>query len=344
MDTIVPKKNEPDEEQMAWHNKAQFDITKRSEERRSDDSNLANLQDDHITHEHVKNWENENNDGSGSHDEDGTKGPKDPNIFAVPTQQNYHSSGFVHCCIIRDVENSPSRFHQRYNFIFQNGATYAQMNRYSLGTTEITSMIAEKQPMNRASNYHIFDTSRGGSTTKLAKKAGHYIGKLRQDKDGRSGRYSLYNARENKEQVAAFGFNVPSFTQQFLEGQPPRKLVVVILPTPVEGSRSGDDSAFTSTTLQRNRMIECLEGGAMSKKYGMEVLHTREPNFDGGQYRLNFSGRVSVPSVKNMQVEMDDGSLVAQFGRVTENKFHLDYRAPLNAFQAFAMAITQFDL
>jgi hypothetical protein len=35
---------------------------------------------------------------------------------------------------------------------------------------------------------------------------------------------------------------------------------------------------------------------------------------------------------------------IRQFGKVDENGFHLDYREPLTALQAFAIALTHFSL
>jgi tubby-related protein 1 len=63
-----------------------------------------------------------------------------------------------------------------------------------------------------------------------------------------------------------------------------------------------------------------------------------------GQYRLNFSGRVLIPSVKNMQLENDQGEILLQFGKVDDQRFHLDYKAPFTAVSAFAAALCQFDL
>ena len=71
-----------------------------------------------------------------------------------------------------------------------------------------------------------------------------------------------------------------------------------------------------------------------------------EPKFENGNYRLNFHGRVSVPSVKNFQLSSRDepDHVVCQFGKVGDDRFHLDFKAPLNAFQAFAIALTQFNI
>ena len=61
--------------------------------------------------------------------------------------------------------------------------------------------------------------------------------------------------------------------------------------------------------------------------------------------RLNFRGRVTVPSVKNFQLVGEDASeVLCQFGKVGDDRFHLDYKEPLNAVQAFALALCQFNL
>jgi len=68
--------------------------------------------------------------------------------------------------------------------------------------------------------------------------------------------------------------------------------------------------------------------------------------FEKGNYRLNFKGRVSVPSVKNFQLVSPDDidTVICQFGKIGEDRFHLDFRAPLNAIQAFSLALAQFAL
>ena len=73
-------------------------------------------------------------------------------------------------------------------------------------------------------------------------------------------------------------------------------------------------------------------------------MSTRNPTFQDGHYRLNFAGRVLEPSVKNMQLEMAGGEVLLQFGKVDEDTFHLDYKAPFTAFSAFGAALCQFDL
>jgi hypothetical protein len=59
---------------------------------------------------------------------------------------------------------------------------------------------------------------------------------------------------------------------------------------------------------------------------------------------LCLQGRVKLPSVKNFQLvrDIDQDTVILQFGKVSDHSFSLDYREPLTAIQAFAIALTQF--
>jgi len=76
-------------------------------------------------------------------------------------------------------------------------------------------------------------------------------------------------------------------------------------------------------------------------------LHNKTPvwNDETQSYVLNFHGRVTQASVKNFQLVHDDDSeyIVMQFGRVAEDVFTMDFRYPLCALQAFAVALSSFD-
>lgn len=124
---------------------------------------------------------------------------------------NIYSSHFpkVHCCVTRCGKN-------RYHLSIQTQ------------DAESVSIIANKVKSSRTSNYHLFDALRGGTNAKLSKKAGHYIGKLRRDKDQPVGCYTLYNSSREKEQVAAYVYDIPALMQQVTEGQPPRKMQAVV--------------------------------------------------------------------------------------------------------------------
>ena len=57
----------------------------------------------------------------------------------------------------------------------------------------------------------------------------------------------------------------------------------------------------------------------------MFLLQSREPTYTKGNYRLNFHGRVTVPSVKNFQLVSPDDKLhtVCQFGKVIYGRIAL---------------------
>ena len=70
---------------------------------------------------------------------------------------------------------------------------------------------------------------------------------------------------------------------------------------------------------------------------GAALFRNKLPSFDGRYYRLQFGGRVKVASVKNIQLvsterkdDASDEDVVLQFGKVSDDVFHLDYHAPFS--------------
>lgn len=96
--------------------------------------------------------------------------------------------------------------------------------------------------------------------------------------------------------------------------------------------------------------------GVLARKSGARAdagahllyLDNKKPTWDEGQkgYVLNFRGRVTKSSVKNLQLRCEEASgelTVLQFGRVESNLFTMDYAHPLCALQAFAICLSVFD-
>jgi hypothetical protein len=290
----------------------------------------------------------------------------------------------VQCTIIRDRNSLHGKLYPTYEMILEE--------------PKKTIIIAQKMSLNRTSNYHFFDMTRGVVSTKLSKKAGNYLGKLRAKNSNRTA-YTLLNHNQDKEEVAAVLFERPSLMDTWMDGNQPRKMKVLLpqldsdsmpmasrvddgtfasefgqisTPTPSGRTRSPSFGAslynnFTSSNNSNNnganndaatstdketgsssmiRILEDVDDVKRPLPHQYRICQTKEPTFVNGNYRLNFHGRVTVPSVKNFQIvsEFDVDDVVCQFGKVDNDVFHLDYKAPLNAFQAFALALCQFNL
>lgn len=256
-------------------------------------------------------------------------------IYQVPLEGE---AGYVRCLVTRDVKYSKIR----YFFTFQKENN--ETGNRGQGEDR-PNIIAEKQT-SVGGNYHLYDTARGPDFVPN-KKGGHYIGKVRQEKSPLRPTvlYSLYDTKENRDCLAAFLFYSPSLLNQWSNGQPPRKMKTVV-PSIVSAEVEGQGGVGRMAVPGRlpsewEAMVNMGDWGERPRS--IHVLESKEPFFDAGQYRLNFSGRVTIPSVKNMQLEDDDGQVLLQFGRVNDHRFHLDYRYPFCGVQAFAAALTQFD-
>ena len=234
---------------------------------------------------------------------------------------------FIQCVIIRDRTGFQAKVFPIYELRLQ------ESNKVLI--------IAKKMNMNRTSNYHLFDMTRGQVGKTLTKKSGNYIGKLRAKNVQRTD-YLLLNHAAERQEVAGFMFDRADSLAETREGIRPRKLSVILPRLNNLGksvpNRVGDD--------QDSSIIEILRATSSSDRHGMHMFETKEPAFINGNFRLNFNGRVSIPSVKNFQLiaEDDAENVLCQFGKVDDDKFHLDFKTPFNAFQAFALALSQFNL
>jgi len=87
------------------------------------------------------------------------------------------------------------------------------------------------------------------------------------------------------------------------------------------------------------------------------ALTSRLPRWDTKteQYQLNFHGRCTMASSRNFQLQENSSQVhsasckakspppeVLLYGKVEQNEFHLDYRAPLSTLQAFAICLTSW--
>ena len=242
---------------------------------------------------------------------------------------NGGNTDLFQCYIERERKSISSKLYPTYKMYSQEGSKLLLLGR--------------KMSMNSTSNYHIFDMTRGiPENANLSKKSGNYIGKLR-GIDTNHSEYVLVTKSEDREELAAIQFDRLGLVSQLKEGCQPRKMKI-LLPTttsdnePIPHSLKQPDGSHRkpkslATLLRRNDVGNMFN------------LESKDPIYENGNYRLNFHGRVSVPSVKNFQLTSPDDidDVICQFGKVGEETFNLDFKYPLCPFQAFCLALCHFD-
>ncbi|EHH52976.1 hypothetical protein EGM_13525 [Macaca fascicularis] len=200
-------------------------------------------------------------------------------------------------------------------------------------------LAGRKRKRSKTANYLI-----SSDPTNLSRAGENFIGKLRSNLLGN--RFTVFDNGQNPQR--GYSTNVASLRQELaaviyetnvLGFRGPRRMTVIIPGMSAENERVPIRPRNASDGLLVRWQNKTLES--------LIELHNKPPvwNDDSGSYTLNFQGRVTQASVKNFQiVHADDPDyIVLQFGRVAEDAFTLDYRYPLCALQAFAIALSSFD-
>ncbi|XP_037397049.1 tubby-related protein 1 [Pygocentrus nattereri] len=231
----------------------------------------------------------------------------------------------VKCKVTRDKRGMDRGFYPTYYLHLDNDK-------------KVFLLAGRKRKKSATSNYLISidatDLSRGGD---------NFIGKLRSNlmgtkftvfDNGLNPDRALRDLSNARQELAAIIYetNVLGF-------KGPRKMTVIIPGmdedserVPIRAQSENDGLLMRFQNRQMDNLIE---------------LHNKTPvwNDDTASYVLNFSGRVTQASIKNFQIvhSKDNSYILMQFGRVSEDTFTLDYKYPLCAVQAFAIALSSFD-
>ncbi|KAM5326353.1 tubby-related protein 1 isoform 3-T3 [Glossophaga mutica] len=201
-------------------------------------------------------------------------------------------------------------------------------------------LAGRKRKRSKTANYLI-----SSDPTNLSRGGENFAGKLRANLLGN--RFTVFDNGQNPHRGGG-GADVGSLRQELaaviyetnvLGFRGPRRMTVIIPGMNADNERVPIRPRNASDGLLVRWQNKTLES--------LIELHNKPPvwNEDSGSYTLNFQGRVTQASVKNFQiVHADDPDyIVLQFGRVAEDAFTLDYRYPLCALQAFAIALSSFD-
>ncbi|XP_043266948.1 protein king tubby [Venturia canescens] len=201
-------------------------------------------------------------------------------------------------------------------------------------------LAGRKRKKSTTSNYLI-----STDPTDLSRGAESFVGKLRSNLLGTQ--FTVYDS----------GYSAMKDDKREERSNPRQELAAVVYDTNVLGFKGPRKMTviIPGMTSDQKRIPICprddaetlLECWKMKNMDNLIELHNKTPvwNDDTQSYVLNFHGRVTQASVKNFQVvhDSDVDYVVMQFGRVAEDVFTMDYRFPLCALQAFAIALSSFD-
>ncbi|KAF4013318.1 hypothetical protein G4228_004772 [Cervus hanglu yarkandensis] len=200
-------------------------------------------------------------------------------------------------------------------------------------------LAGRKRKRSKTANYLI-----SSDPTNLSRGGENFIGKLRSNLLGN--RFTVFDNGKNPHRGGST--DVGSLRQELaaviyetnvLGFRGPRRMTIII-----PGMNSDNERV---PIRPRNASDGLLVRWQNKTLESLIELHNKPPiwNEDSGSYTLNFQGRVTQASVKNFQIVHNDDPdyIVLQFGRVAEDAFTLDYRYPLCALQAFAIALSSFD-
>ncbi|XP_061147464.1 tubby-related protein 1-like isoform X1 [Syngnathus typhle] len=199
-------------------------------------------------------------------------------------------------------------------------------------------LAGRKRKKSATSNYLISidatDLSRGGD---------NFIGKLRSNLMGT--KFTVFDNALNPERALPDLSNARQelaaiiYETNVLGMKGPRRMSVII---------PGMDKDNERVPLRpRNDYDGLLIRHQNRRMENLIHLHNKTPvwNEESSSHVLNFNGRVTQASIKNFQIvhSKDLDYIVMQFGRIADDIFTLDYKYPMCAVQAFAIALSSFD-
>ncbi|CAI2176274.1 8795_t:CDS:10 [Funneliformis geosporum] len=226
------------------------------------------------------------------------------------------------------------------------GKLYPQYELYIEDTLEngdeikIFLLAAKKRKKSKSSHY-VITTDRLGANF----PSDNIVGKVRSNFLGTA--FGIYSNGRNpfkrEPESSTFPireeFGAVVYDPNILGFKGPRKMTVLLIGMTKQGARP----VFRPET-DADTLIGKFKNG---EHRDILVLHNKSPqwNEETQSYVLNFSGRVTLASVKNFQIVHDNDLdyIIMQFGRVEEDTFTMDFMYPMCPLQAFAIALTSFD-
>jgi len=129
------------------------------------------------------------------------------------------------------------------------------------------------------------------------------------------------------------------FDKSILGSGGPTQLHAVLPTESEEGGR-----AVFRPRAKEETIVERHKGG---RKTGLVDMSNKLPTWNERlqSYTLEYNGRATEPSVKNIQLveAQESHDIKFQLGKVGSDRFNVDYKRPYSALQAFAIAVAVMD-
>ncbi|XP_068598790.1 tubby-related protein 1 [Brachionichthys hirsutus] len=202
-----------------------------------------------------------------------------------------------------------------------------------------TFLLAGRKRKKSATSNYLISTD----ATDLSRGRENFVGKLRSNLMGT--KFTVFDNALNPERALPDLSNARQelagiiYETNVLGMKGPRRMTVIIPGMNKDNERvplrPRNECDGLLIRYQNKRMENLIE------------LHNKTPvwNEESASHVLNFNGRVTQASIKNFQIvhSKDLDYIVMQFGRIADDIFTLDYKYPMSAVQAFAIALSSFD-
>ena len=222
---------------------------------------------------------------------------------------------------------SPAR-PPRYDF-------YLELSGYRLYCMSASKLIRS------LTSYYCICLESGG----ISRDSQHYLGKLRSATLGGTDWVMYDNGLNNKDAqgdplLLRRQLLSVSFERNIMGSGGPSRLQVVV---PLDLSSSVAAAGAENEEKEESLCDKWRAGW----REGLLSLASKAPewNEELKTYTLEYNNRATLASVKNIQLvpEEHEEELLFQMGKVSDERFNLDWRAPLSAVQAFGIALSVFD-
>jgi tubby-related protein 1 len=253
------------------------------------------------------------------------------NLLVKPVPK---SAGMVQCYIKRN--KGTSRFLPEYRIYLKDGDRFL--------------MTSKKRKKKKTANYLISlgrNDHNKGSERIIGKLRSNFMGtEFQIYDDGKNPKHQDPFYDEKNEDPVRSELGAILYGSNFGTSRGPRNMQVCINKI----RKEGECTKQWQPAHKDESMIQCFKYKTEPAMRHLLYLENRRPkwNEDMCAYVLNFSGRVTMASVKNFQLinqtnDNDNEKVIMQFGRTGNNEFIMDVQWPMSIFQAFAISMSSCD-